>query len=288
MATILNAYALSGGETLSTAVSNANNVRFQFEVSGATDTTQRVMATLMVDDGTAYVPLVERVLNVNRTVEFPILGNAKFSRNISEINSASVKVKIEPVGTCSGNLTITAVSIPEVQSSQTVDASGNILYPSGTPISVSREITRPADTTAYTAGDTINADAANSVLEFDGMSITDTGGGILMEAKVETNITTFASQTIRLWVYNAAPATPLGDNAAFVNAYADKNKLLYFVDVDMEALNAGSDSVVGIASVAKEYVTATGSLFVVPQSISAVTPTSGGKVNISLSALKLS
>ena len=42
MATILNAYALSGGETLSTAVSNANNVRFQFEVSGATDTTQEL------------------------------------------------------------------------------------------------------------------------------------------------------------------------------------------------------------------------------------------------------
>lgn len=225
--------------------------------------------------------VISQLGGVAESTKAQIVDNADNAVGVTS-GALDVNVKSDDAG-----IALDATLTDGSQKNQIVDGSGNFLYPSGTPVLVAGEITRPADTDAYTAGDVINTDTAE-VLEFDNLAITNTGGGILMEVKAETNITTFGGQFIRLWIYNVSPAVPLGDNVAFVNSYADKNSLLFFIDVLMEDLLAGSDSVIGITSIAKEYITVNKKLYIVPQTISAITPTSGGKLNITLTSLKLS
>jgi len=58
MATILDAYDLSSGDTLSSEVSTPNNVRLHYKLSGATNDAQIVVLTWQVKDGSgAYVNL---------------------------------------------------------------------------------------------------------------------------------------------------------------------------------------------------------------------------------------
>jgi hypothetical protein len=174
------------------------------------------------------------------------------------------------------------------QKAQLVDASANFLYPSGEVATGSAEITRPADTTAYASGDSINSSTSSPVAsEITGMAIKSGGGGLLDSIKIESDITAMASKTVRVWVFNDTPATITNDNAAFTTAYADKAKLLFFEDVVMEALEGTSDNVIGVLSVAKAYKCAATSLFILVQAVSAFTPTSGGKVNVTLNAIKL-
>ncbi len=124
-------------------------------------------------------------------------------------------------------------------------------------------------------------------LEFDGLSIANTGGGYLMDVKVHTDMAGLAGKTLRLYLYNAVPVTILGDNVAYVDAYADKNSQLFFVDIEMEAA-AGSDSAIGQASVIKQFNTVAGNkLYGVLTTQSVVTPESEGKINVILSGLKL-
>ena len=104
MATIISAYDLSGGDTTSTAIATPNNVRLQFEVTGATSEQQVAFATLQVNDGTAYVDMADKD---GRLVKYPIAGNVKFSKNHFGINSATMQVVIDATD-CDGSLTVTS------------------------------------------------------------------------------------------------------------------------------------------------------------------------------------
>ena len=104
MATILDGYDLSGGDTNSSAIAAPSNVRLQFEVTGATSEAQAVFATLQVNDGTAYVDLTDEN---GRLVKYPIVGNVKLSKNHFGVNSATMQVIIEAAD-CDGALTITS------------------------------------------------------------------------------------------------------------------------------------------------------------------------------------
>jgi hypothetical protein len=170
-----------------------------------------------------------------------------------------------------------------------VDNNGNTLNPNGLPYVETIEITRPANTTAYTAKDAINSSTSEPVaFEFEQMAITNGGGGMLMDIKVESDMTTIASTTLRLWFFNEAPSSIISDNAAFANAYTDRDKRIFYVDVEMDAQEGSSTSIVGQASVIKEYKCADTSLFMQVETIEGFTPTSGGKINVTLTVLKLS
>jgi hypothetical protein len=133
------------------------------------------------------------------------------------------------------------------------------------------------------------ADVTLVPVEFTNMANIEGGGGILLNMKVESNITAIAEKDLRFWFYNAAPAAVLGDNVPFVNEYADKGKLLFYVDITMNALLANSTSVIGQIDLCQQYQTSSTSksLYVMVQAISDFTPTSGGKINLTLSTLKL-
>lgn len=273
------------------------------------------------------------------------------------------------------------------QKTQIVNSNGNSLLPSGTPVRLINELTRPADITAYTIGDNINtslsrkqketisftgtagtanvsgaggltklatfrddlvttaidfesahgaaylavgitltrnmgdiileatvagvpfdspvvtnvtedlagtvahttANATATVINFENASIEDNGGGLAFLLKVESNITAIAGATLRYWFFDTAPTNLVGDNAAYINTYVNAPKGCFYVDVVMDALLAGSDTVTGQIDISKEYVTAVGSktLYALIQTLTGFTPTSGGKIHTSLSVLKL-
>ena len=124
--------------------------------------------------------------------------------------------------------------------------------------------------------------------EFEQMAIANGGGGYIMDVKIESDMTTLAGTTVRVWLFNETPTGIIGDNVAFVNAYADKDKRIGYIDVEMDALLGSSTSVIGQVSVIKEYKCADTSLFALVQTITGFTPTSAGKLDIMFNVLKLS
>jgi hypothetical protein len=144
---------------------------------------------------------------------------------------------------------------------------------------------------------TLNGTVANTTtnitlapIELTGASVANGGGGIAFLLKLESNITALASQTIRVWFYNDTPAVVVGDHVAFINSYANSAKRCFYVDVTFDALLAGSDTVIGIIDISKEYITKTTgtSLYCLLQTTTSWTPTSGGKIYLALSTVKLS
>jgi len=104
MATILDSYDLSGGDTLSSEVSAPNNVRVKWIVASATDSDQIVKLTFQVYDGGGnYIALKDEKLN---DVIVHVKGNAESDINLLGVNSSSMKVKVETETTCDGTLTI--------------------------------------------------------------------------------------------------------------------------------------------------------------------------------------
>ena len=105
MATIVNAHNLSTGQVLSSEITNANNVRIQYLISGATDIRQIVDVEFLVSDdgGSNYESLTDMA---ERPIVMTLVGNSHGSRNVVGINSAKMKLKVVPRDTCVGTITI--------------------------------------------------------------------------------------------------------------------------------------------------------------------------------------
>ena len=86
------------------------------------------------------------------------------------------------------------------------------------------EITRPANTTAYTAGDAVGG-ASSSVLTLSNAARTNSGGGRILGVRLFKSGTTVTSATFTVLFFNSSP-TDVADNAAFNLTYAEK---AYFV-----------------------------------------------------------
>jgi len=132
------------------------------------------------------------------------------------------------------------------------------------------------------------ANATIAAFEFENMSITNGGGGYIMDLKLETDITDMTAKAVRVWIFNEAPTGVVGDNVAFVTSYANKDKLIGFIDVTMEALIGSSTSVVGQTSIIQQYNCAIVSLFFLVEAVDAFTPTANGKINVTINVLKIS
>lgn len=90
--------------------------------------------------------------------------------------------------------------------------------------------TRPADTTAYTAGDVVGATLA--AIEF--RNIGDHGQSILItDADLRIDVTSVPAgmTTFRLHLYNATPPSALADNAAWDLPAGDRLAYLGYIDL---------------------------------------------------------
>lgn len=145
---------------------------------------------------------------------------------------------------------------------------------------VSAEVTRPADTTAYAAKDAIaNSTSAPTVITFTGAVNNIGESGVIRKATLQTDQAANTS-TFRLHLFNAAPTTLTNDNAAQLIDYADKASYLGYIDITNVA-EAGSS--IGVNTNAFHFVSgATVNLFGMLESVGGFTPASGQKFNIKL------
>ena len=134
------------------------------------------------------------------------------------------------------------------------------------------------------------ANASISAIEIPNFAKTNGGGGYISDIIIETDATQFASTTQRLWLFNALPSGSVGDNVAFVNNWANRTKRIGYVDVEMGALLAGSDSIIGQVTtyILFDCTTSSTSLFLLHQTLSAVTsPKSAGAFNYTFKVLQI-
>lgn len=104
---------------------------------------------------------------------------------------------------------------------------------------ISASFTRPANTTAYTAGDAVGT-ATTNVLSFARAVNGAGGGGEIVKAVVISDNETITNKSLRLHFYSAAP-TAIADNA--VNTVLSANAANYLGYVDTGTLIASaSDS----------------------------------------------
>ena len=90
--------------------------------------------------------------------------------------------------------------------------------------------TRPADTTAYTAGDVVGATLA--AIEF--RNIGEAGRSIaITDADMRVDVTSVPAgmTTFRLHLYNATPPSALADNAAWDLPAGDRLNYLGYIDL---------------------------------------------------------
>jgi hypothetical protein len=97
---------------------------------------------------------------------------------------------------------------------------------------VSATLTRPDNTTAYTANDVISDDTPSN-FEFDLGEVHSSSSILIVSARIRIDIAAVPSgmSTMRAALFNAAP-TALADNAAFDIINADKTKFLGYVDIN--------------------------------------------------------
>ena len=121
-------------------------------------------------------------------------------------------------------------------------------------------VTRPADTTAYTAGDVVGATAAAIKFTNIGPAL---GHIIITDADLRIDVTGVPSgmTTFRLHLYNVTPPSALADNAAWDLPAGDRASYLGFVDFDTP-VDVGSTLFISMSAVNKKMkMGATSSLY---------------------------
>lgn len=93
------------------------------------------------------------------------------------------------------------------------------------------ELTRPANTTAYTAGDVVSNDAATTtLLSFASFARVNAGSGYIVGARLATDKKSITPR-FRVHLYNASNPTVAADNAAHKTLYADLGKRIGSFDL---------------------------------------------------------
>lgn len=107
MATILNAYDLSGGNTVTSTISNANNVRLQVIVSGTSaelpELDCRITAEISENGGTTWSEIRDENY---KGVSFLVKGNGSVSPSWSGFNATSLRFAVVPDASHDGTITI--------------------------------------------------------------------------------------------------------------------------------------------------------------------------------------
>jgi hypothetical protein len=120
----------------------------------------------------------------------------------------------------------------------TIPLGTQIISDGGTPLTVDGKayrstvtITRPSNTTAYTAGDVVGATGGSAILTLS--SIGPSGGFIL----IQSSVLIFSDSTVpsgmgafRVHLYNATP-TAIADNAPFDLVSGDRTKYMGYIDL---------------------------------------------------------
>ena len=177
------------------------------------------------------------------------------------VNPNSVVSSVKP-------LPVTGGSAPGTPDSKVVTTQG-IGYSSRVSFN------RPADTSAYTAGDVIGtATGSTAALIFANAGPAGGGEVIITTAKLEIDIASIPSGMtgFMLYLYSVTPPSALGDNAAFDIPSGDRASFLQPVNLGAP-LDLGSTLIVVTAQINQQITVASGgSLFGYLVTIGGYTP----------------
>lgn len=156
----------------------------------------------------------------------------------------------------------------------------------GNQIAVAVELTRPADTTAYAALDSIsNSTSAPTVLNFADIFRAANGTGYITKAELWTDNKATTAR-IRAHIYNAT-VTPANDNSSFLLLYA--NKAIKQGHIDLPALatedptnSTGAYALNSTIRLAVDAASEDTDLYVSLETLDAFTPASGQKFYLKL------
>lgn len=145
--------------------------------------------------------------------------------------------------------------------------------------------TRPADTTAYTAGDVVGG-----VLRFLGAA-TMSGSELLVtshDLRIDVASIPSGMTSFRLHLYKNTPPSALADNAAFDIPAGDRASYLGYLDLGSPA-DIGSTLYVQVDQVNKQFRLAAGetTLYGYLVTTGAYTPTSAASKTINLHAIPI-
>ncbi|MFA5922321.1 MAG: hypothetical protein WC856_13680 [Methylococcaceae bacterium] len=133
-------------------------------------------------------------------------------------------------------------------------------------------VTRPADTTAYTAGDVIGDTGGSAIMTFANMGKAAGGEVMITSVELELDVATSAMAGTKLRLYNAAP-TAIADNAAWDLVSGDRGKYLGQITLSTPT-DEGSTLFCDNDGINKQITLASGSLYAELQTVSAFTPAS--------------
>lgn len=147
------------------------------------------------------------------------------------------------------------------------------------------DITRPANTTQYTAGDVVGAALAAFELTNAGpanghLMITD------FDLRFDINAIPSGMGIHRAHLYNAAPASNLADNAVFDLAAGDRSAYLGYIDLPLPVLMGSSLYAQPTPQLPKKVkMGATTSLWVYAQTLTTYTPVSATVMSARLNGI---
>lgn len=143
-------------------------------------------------------------------------------------------------------------------------------------------VTRPANTTAYAAGDVVGATAAAITFpdigrDFDVVTITDA------DLRIDVTSVPAGMTSFRLHLYNVTPPSALADNAAWDLPSGDRAAYLGYIDLGTP-VDVGSTLFVQASAINKVVSLKTSSLYGYLVTNGGFTPTSAAVKSIRLCA----
>jgi hypothetical protein len=149
------------------------------------------------------------------------------------------------------------------------------VYTVGAAFRSTPTVTRPANTTAYTAGDVVGG-----AIEF--ANIGPAGSHILVttaDLAIDVSAVPSGMASMRLHLYDVTPPSALADNAAWDLPSGDRSAYLGYIDIGTPA-DVGSTLFVQATQLGQQFKLATGStsLFGYLQTIGAFTPAGNSEV----------
>jgi hypothetical protein len=145
-------------------------------------------------------------------------------------------------------------------------------------------LTRPSNATPYDAGDAIGDTGGSAILTFANMGKSTGGEIIITSVELEIDLTTSAIGAVNLRLYNASP-TAIADNIAWDLVSGDRGKYLGKIQLSAPT-DEGSTLFSDNDGINKQITLATGSLFVIMQTVSGFTPTTGAVKRLTIHAIE--
>lgn len=159
----------------------------------------------------------------------------------------------------------------------------------GPAYSTTVTLTRPNDTSPYTANDVIGAATGSSAaLQFT-VGSSDGGHALLTTARMAINLSAVISGmgNFRLYFYNVTPPSALGDNAAWDLPSGDRTAFLGYIDLGTP-VDLGSTLYVESTHVDKQVAVPSGGiLYAYLVTTGAYTPSASDVFRITLNSIGL-